>query len=160
MRKHLPLVLSALLLLASHAHLMFMLAPLDPDILAIQFAFSPQAYWWIIELWGASGLALYRAHFAWDNFHPFVYGAFGYLMIARTRWFDGRRLRRVAMLLLPVAGLFDLVENALQIFLLGQSHGVDSVLIPLSATCSLLKWGLIVMFAIVVGVRWVRQRQQ
>ncbi len=159
MRKHLILVLSALLVLASHAHLMRMLAPLDPGILALQFAFTPQAYWRIIDLWGASGLAIYRAHFAYDNFHPFFYGAFGYLLIARTRVFDASRLRCAALLALPLAGLFDLSENAAQIFLLGQPHGIESIMIPLSATCSLLKWGLVLGFAAMLSIQWMRQRQ-
>lgn len=154
MSNRLILNLSALLLLVSHAHLTVMLAPLDPGILAIQFAFTPQAYWHIIDLWGASGLGLYRAHFAFDNIHPFVYGAFGYLLIARTRLFDGSRLRRAAMLLLPIAGLFDLAENAAQIYLLGQAHGLDSIVIAVSATCSLIKWSLVVAFVIAVGLRW------
>lgn len=160
MSNRLLLVLSALLLLASQANLAWMVAPLQPSILALQFAFKPQAYWRIIDLWGASGLALYRAHFSFDAVHPFIYGAFGYLLITRTSLFDGSRLRSAGMLALPLAALLDLAENAAQLFLLGQAHGLDSIVIPISATCSLLKWGLVGAFVVVVGVRWGRRRRR
>ncbi len=159
MRKRLILILSAALLLVSHIHLTVMLAPLEPGILAIQFAFTPQAYWRVMDLWGSSGVALYRAHFAFDNFHPLIYGAFGYLLITGTTLFEGQRLRRVAMLVLPLAGLFDLVENAAQLFLLAQPLGIDSTVIPLSATCSAVKWALVVFYVLLVSAQFIRKKR-
>jgi hypothetical protein len=151
--------LSALLFVASQANLARILAPLDPGIFAIQFSFTPGAYWHVIDLWGASGLAIYRAHFPYDYPHLLIYGAFGFLLVSRTSLFAGVRppIYRTALLSLPAASLFDLAENLAQAFLLGQPPGVRSAVIPASATCSSLKWALASVFAALVAVQVARK---
>jgi hypothetical protein len=159
MRNRLIVSLSALLFLASQANLARILAPLEPGIFAIQFSFTPEAYWHIIDQWGASGLAIYRGHFLYDYPHLFIYGAFGFLLVSRTSLFAGAGplIYRTALLALPVASLFDLAENLAQAFLLGEPSGVHSAVIPASATCSLLKWALALVFATLVAVQIARK---
>ncbi len=159
MRDRLIVFISALLFIASQANLAVIVGSLHPNILALQLAFTPEAFWRVIELWGASGVALYRAHFQFDNVHPFIYGAFGFLLVSRTSFFSGVRplFHRAILLLLPIAGLFDLVENAAHIYLLGQPHGLNSVIIPVSATCSLIKWVLASLFAVVATIQVARK---
>jgi hypothetical protein len=42
------------------------LAPLEPGVLQLQFAFTPRAFGTVIHLWSGEDLARYRAHFPWD----------------------------------------------------------------------------------------------
>jgi hypothetical protein len=159
MRDRLIVFLSAALFVASQVNLAVIVAPLHPSILSLQLAFTPEAFWHVIELWGASGLALYQAHFQFDNVHPFIYGTFGFLLVSRTSLFSSARplVYRAILLLLPVAGLFDLVENTAHIYLLDKPRGFNSVIIPFSATCSLIKWVLASLFASVVTIQVARK---
>jgi hypothetical protein len=159
MRDRLAVTLSALLFVASQANLVVMLAPLHPSIFSLQLSFTPETFWNVIDIWGASGLAVYREHFKFDNVHPFIYGAFGFLLVSRTALFSGVQpwVYRVILLLLPVAGLFDLIENAAHIYLLRQPHGFQSVIVPFSGTCSLLKWVLASLFASLVTIQVSRK---
>jgi len=143
---------AAALFVASQLNIVLMLAPLEPSIFALQLAFTAASFWQIVDAWGDAGLALYRAHFVFDNLHPFIYGAFGYLLVSRSSLFAGRSpvICRTARLMLPVAAFFDLCENAAHIHLLAQAHGSGALLIALSASCALLKWVLALLFALVV----------
>jgi len=147
--------LATLAFALSQANLARLLAPLDPSIFALQLAFTPEAFWRVVDAWGPAGVAVYRAHFAFDNLHPFLYGAFGYLAVSRTRLFSrpAGRLYHGALLALPVAGLCDLIENAIHLWLLAHAHGTGGLLVPLSGTCSLLKWGLALFFTLALAGR-------
>ncbi|HQC81475.1 MAG TPA: hypothetical protein PLS67_13320 [Accumulibacter sp.] len=142
-----------------------LLASLHPSIFMLQLSFTAESFWHIIEQWGTPGVAIYRAHFVFDNIHPFIYGVFGYLMVAKTPLFAGMPpvVHRTALLTLPIAGLCDLLENAAHNYLLALPHGTDSPIIPLSAVCSSIKWGLATAFALAFIVRlaqwqWVRHK--
>ena len=60
-----------------------------------------------------------------DWIHPFIYGAFGVLLTTKTSLFAGVRTRayRMALLSLPAAGVFDLLENAGRLYLLSHGRG-------------------------------------
>ena len=66
-------------------------------------------------------------------------------------------LYRLIRLMLPVGALFDLAENATQLYLLSQPPGFHSPLIPVSAVCSVLKWVLVSLFALLVAVPVIRK---
>lgn len=150
-----PVALATLAFALSQANLARLLAPLDPSIFALQLAFTPEAFWRVIDAWGPAGVAVYRAHFTFDNLHPFLYGAFGFLAVSRTRLFSRPAgcLYHGALLALPVAGLCDLIENGLHLWLLAHAHGAGGLLVPLSGTCSLLKWGLALFFTLALAWR-------
>lgn len=153
-------LLSGLLFFASQTNLIWHLAPLRPSIFTLQLSFTAESFWQVIEQWGKPGITIYRAHFVFDNIHPFIYGVFGYLTIAKTPLFTGTPpvVRRLALLALPIAGLCDLLENAAHSHLLALPHGTDSPIIPLSAVCSSIKWGLATAFALAFFVRLAQRR--
>lgn len=155
----LVVLLITLLFVASQANLVLILAQLHPSIFSIQLSFTPEAFWRVIEQWGASGLAIYRSHFLFDNVHLFIYGAFGYLVVSKTSLFVSMKpvLYRLILLMLPVAALFDLAENAAQLYLLSQPPAFHSLLIPISAICSVFKWVLVSLFALLVAVQVIRK---
>ena len=149
------LVLAALAFALSQAYLIGLLHHLQPNLVELQLTFSPDRYWEILGLWGEAGRQTYRGHFAYDFMHIGIFSAFGYLLARRGGLFGPAEqvlARRVAMLL-PVAGLFDLGENLLQLMLLSGPMGADSIAIPLSALCSGAKWGLVGVFA------WIAARR-
>ncbi|MEN9481498.1 MAG: hypothetical protein RLZZ298_2893 [Pseudomonadota bacterium] len=155
----LVVLLITLLFVASQANLVLILTQLHPSIFSIQLSFTADAFWRVIEQWGASGLAIYRSHFLFDNVHLFIYGAFGYLVVSKTSLFVSMKpvLYRLIRLMLPVSALFDLAENAAQLYLLSQPPGFHSPLIPVSAVCSVLKWVLVSLFALLVAVPVIRK---
>lgn len=140
---------------ASQGHLVWMLAPLQPNVLALQFAFTPDAFWQVIAMWGDAGVALYRAHFPFDTVHAFIYGLFGAVVVSRTPLFDGchRAVRRGALLALPLAGISDLVENAVHFQLLNRPQMGGSLLVAAGACSSSLKWALVTAFAMALAIR-------
>lgn len=148
-------LLFGLLFLASQTNLILHLSPLRPSIFMLQLSFTADSFWHVIEQWGTPGVAIYRAHFVFDNIHPFIYGAFGYLIVASTPLFTSMHpvAYRLSLLVLPIAGLCDLLENVAHNHLLSLPHGADSPIIPLSALCSLIKWGLATAFALAFIVR-------
>lgn len=153
----LPL-LAGIAFVTSQANLVSILLPLQPSVFALQLAFTARDFWHVVELWGDAGLAIYRSHFVFDNLHPFIYGVFGYCLIARTSLFPRTHtvLRRLLLLALPIAGAFDLGENAGHLHLLSHQPGTADFLIPLAATCSAIKWSLACLFAVGVAIQVCR----
>lgn len=149
----LPLWAATLAFAVSQANLARLLAPLDPSLFALQLAFTPDAFWRVVDAWGPAGVAAYRAHFPYDFLHPFLYGVFGYLTATRTSLLPRRTpaLGRAARCALPVAGLCDLAENALHLHLLALVPGAGGGLVTLSGTYSLIKWSLAATFALALG---------
>lgn len=142
----------------SQAHLASMLLPLEPSVVLLQLAFTADRFWSILDAWGAAGVAVFRAHFAWDAAHPFLYGAMGWLMATRTPLFDAMSSswRPTLRWMLPVAAGCDLVENAIHWHLLGQPPGSGAALVAVSSTFSLIKWGLAAGFAVALAAGLLR----
>lgn len=155
----LPIWFAAVALVASQANLVSMVTSLHPTILALQLSFSAESFWHVIDMWGPAGVAIYRATFAYDNVHPFIFGAFGYLVVSRTTLFSNVRdsARRFFLFSLPAAGVFDLLENGAHLYLLAQPPGSGALIVPLSGTCSAIKWGLAVLFALALAARIFRR---
>lgn len=136
----------------SQANLGYVLGPLSPNIVAVQLTFDVQAFWQAMDAWGPEGMARLRATLLpWDMLHPFIYGAFGYLLVTHTHLFEIREpWRRGLAWELPVAGACDLLENFCELYLLSLPFGTASIAIPVSATFSLGKWGLAAGFSLLV----------
>lgn len=124
------------------------LAPLTPGVLAIQLAFTPQAFASIIHVWPPEHLNLYRAHLAADVLLLASYGAFGYLLATRSRVFAGspRFLRTLATWALPLAALFDAIENALHGWFTAEPRFGLDVLYAAAGAVSVTKWVLLLAF--------------
>lgn len=149
-----PATLLFVLFAISQGNLALILDPLSPNFFAMQFAFTTERYAEILLAWGPEGLARYRSHFAFDLFHPLLFGAFGWVAVRTSPLFEGLSPARERFLswLLPVAAGFDYIENSCQLKLLSVPPGTLDWLIPVSATCATIKWGLAAVF--VVSLLW------
>ena len=136
------------------------LAPLQPNIVALQLSFSPSAFGAIVHAWGDTSLARYRAHLPWDYLLLLNYGLFGWLLGARTAVFAPypMRARRVAAWLMPLASAFDAMENALHGWLTEAPRFGLELVYAASGTVSLLKWLLLMAFAMALAhALWLHQ---
>lgn len=135
------------------AGLAWMLAPLDPGVLTLQFAFTPQAFASVIHGWSPEQLALYRAHLPFDFILLGCYGAFGYLLAARSTLFVSWRpaARTAVRWILPAAAAFDAAENVLHAWLTAMPRFGMTLPYVASALCSTLKWALLCGFALAVA---------
>lgn len=136
------------------------LRPLQPGVLALQLAFTPQAFGEVVHAWPAAHLARYRQHLWIDFALLAAYASFGWLLASRTRLFAmlGPAWRRPARSALPLAALCDATENTLHLWLTEQPRfGLDPVY-ALSAGAALTKWLLLIGFAILVVVALTRHR--
>ncbi|MBU1722956.1 MAG: hypothetical protein KJ892_03765 [Gammaproteobacteria bacterium] len=143
--------LLALLLILSQTHLFVMLATLEPNILALQFAFTPDAFNWVLLQWGDAGMQTFRDHLPFDFVHVCLYAVCGYWWASRLPLFAGLQawLARFALWALPAAAVLDAAENVLELYLIGQPAGCrDAMLVALAASCASLKWLLIGAFAL------------
>lgn len=125
------------------------LAPLEPNILWLQFSFTESAFNGVLDQWQDDGTALYRSHFPADFVLLALYGAFGFL--------HGRQVaaaHRIGLPLatrltwaLPVAALADAAENGLHLLLSGHSPVATPVLYPVSGLAASVKWLAFLVFA-------------
>ncbi len=120
-------------------------AALDPPLLALQLAPTPEAFGGVLQRWQAPGIAVYRAHFALDFALLACYGLFGRLL-ARRGW--------VAWAL-PAAALCDAAENLLHLRLLARPEALDALVVAAAFGASVLKWLLILAFVagLLAGLR-------
>lgn len=151
---------SGLLTLALFAGLAWYLSPLEPGVVALQFAHTPAAFDEIVSQWSTQDLLRYRRHLPVDFLLLAAYGAFGYLLVSRTNVLDSSRptLRRLAMWCLPLAALCDAAENALHWWLTEVPRQGVPFLYAASAGISSGKWVLIVGFGFLVVCLRLRAR--
>lgn len=150
-------ITSLLLLAAEMAYLL----PLQPNILALQFTFTPQSFQAVLGAWQPDGVFRYRVHLPVDYGLLVCYGAFGYVLATRTLIFSGFSplARAWGRWLMPLAALSDAFENALHGYL--TSHGVVQsapVLYAAAGCSSLLKWALLALFLVSVVLALVKPR--
>lgn len=143
--------LSGVSALALFAGIAVYLAPLQPNVLALQLAFSPRVFAEVIHAWSADDLLRYRAHLPYDFLLLACYGAFGYLLIARTRLFAAQPiLRSCAMWLLPLAAACDATENAFHWWLTEVPRFGVAWAYGVSATFAAGKWLLLLAYGLAV----------
>lgn len=134
--------------LISQIHLGWIVHSLHPNILQVQLTFDAQRFWAIVDAWGPVGTAIYLSHFPWDWIHIVLYALLG-IAICRSNGLFSRIPdvpRRLWALVLPLAGLMDILENAAQLYLLAGASNGGGFVVPASALCSTLKWGLVLTF--------------
>lgn len=142
--------ISGLTALALFAGLAWYLAPLNPGALALQFAFMPRTFGEIVHFWPPADLARYRNHLPVDFLLLAAYAVFGYFVAQRAAVFRDRSslFRRVLGWLLPVAALFDALENTLHWWLTEAPRFGVPLAYTVAAGASALKWLLIVVFCV------------
>lgn len=140
----------ALILLVGLA---WFLEPLKPGVFALQLAFSPRAFGDIIHLWSVEKLAQYRIHLLVDFGLILAYAVFGYSLASQSRVFSGLTpsWTSFARWCLPVAGVFDVVENLLHWWLTEVPRFDVPLVYAVSASCSLTKWLLLAAFAFLIA---------
>ncbi len=153
--------LAALLLLVGLA---IFLAPLQPDVLALQMAFSPRAFGAVVHAWGDGGLARFRQHLPWDFALLGAYGCFGYLLTTRSALFQplsstAPSMNHWARWLMPAAALCDALENGLQAWLTAAPRFGVPGLYALAASAASAKWLLIVGFGAAAALALIRTRR-
>lgn len=161
-----PIVaLTTLAFIASQTHLIYLLMPLEPGVLALQLSFTREGFQAVLTQWGNDGLILFLRHFSYDFAHLLIYGAFGYALITHSdAWFGHVRWRRQLALALPLAAFCDLGENLLHLQLLGLSPSTETLLYPIAGVVASMKWGIIAAFTLAVtsialnGMRHRRSR--
>jgi hypothetical protein len=128
------------------------LAPLDPGVVVLQFAFTPQAFASIVHAWPPEHLQRYRTHLPIDFALLACYGVFGYTLASRTALFArySARGRRAVQWALPLAAGFDAMENVLQLWLTAVPRFGTALPYFVSATCSAFKWALLLAFGAAV----------
>ena len=156
------LYLTGLAALGLFAGIVWYLAPLKPNVIALQFAFTPKSFGEVVHFWSAEQLLRFRTHLLVDYALLFSYGAFGYLLASRTRAFDSlpSAFRQWAIWALPIAAGFDAAENVLHWWLTEVPRfGLHGVYL-LAASCASLKWllllayGVTLVFALARKERW------
>lgn len=132
------------------------LAPLEPGILALQFAYTPRAFGEIIHFWSAEQLQRFRMHLPTDSALLLCYGLFGYLLGTKTRLFGawGRVGRGWAIWALPLAAAFDGTENILHWWLTEMPRFGAPLQHLSAAVCATVKWGLLLAWGatVIVGL--------
>ena len=146
-------IASAVLLTGLGVYLM----PLQPSIVALQFAFSTEAFLAVLQAWKPAGVELFRSHLAVDGVLMLCYGAFGYLLAIRTAVF-GRMssdARHKLSLMMPVAACADAMENILHWLMTGNTAEAWLWLVPLASVCASVKFAGIFGFGAAV---WLARR--
>lgn len=154
------LVFSGIIFFFSQLIIILSLYPISFwDFLNLQLCFSRKYYLNVFALWQVHGIFdNYVRHLGFDFIHPFWYTAF--LTGALSRSLD--RLKAEAgfswLLLAPLAaGLFDVLENFLQIyFLQDPARHISQNLAEISSLFSTLKWFLVFFTVYLILINAVR----
>lgn len=129
------------------------LLPLQPNLVALQFTFTPAAFHAVLDAWGPQGVALFRSHLPVDGVLLLCYGMFGYQLATRSTVFHGfsaAAQRRLA-LVMPLAAFFDSVENLLHGYLTGPSTQAAAAVYGAAGVAVSLKFLLLLLFAVCCG---------
>ncbi len=123
--------------------------PATSEILNLQLASTPDAFRSIHSQWTADQQQAFADHFPLDFLFIAAYALSGYLW-AGSRLFAGlpAALVTLARWALPVAGVLDVGENVLEMYLLKQLADLPATVVMLAATCAALKWALTGVFAL------------
>jgi len=126
----------------------------SPGAVALQLAFSSQAFADILRHWGTEGVRAYqRSTLSIDYLFPIAYAlclssSIAWLSSGADSTEPGRGM--LLIFALPwAAALFDYAENTLHLILLRQTEQLSATLVLLASVAAAVKWGLI---AFCVGV--------
>jgi hypothetical protein len=121
----------------------------SPGVIALQLAFSEEAFHGIITQWGVEGVQAYRRSTLYiDSWFPLAYASLLSSVIAvltvRAGGTTGRfQLARFA--LPSIASLWDWVENTLHLILLRDPSHLSATLVLIASIAAAIKWDLIAL---------------
>lgn len=141
--------LSLLLALTLLAAINLLPMPAPGEVMSLQLAFTPDAFGSIHSQWTADQQQAFTNHFPLDFLFIAAYALSGYLW-AGSRLFASlpAALVTLARWALPLAGVLDVGENVLEMYLLKQLPDLPATVVMLAATCAALKWALTGVFAL------------
>jgi hypothetical protein len=133
------------------------------QMLDLMFGFSPEQAYTIISDYGAAGRSgAIKTTAVADSIYPFVYA--GLLALAISWFLNGIPLKSQKwqyLNLLPFAALvFDFIENAGIIIMLGSFPRQMDVVARIASAAGMLKWTMVVIsvLALVLVILWGRIR--
>lgn len=123
--------------------------PLEPNVVALQLAFTPKAFGEVVHAWPPELLARYRSSLPAGYALLAAYGAWGYFMATDSTLLRAlpAALRQGARWALPLAALSNAVENALHLWLTAAPRFGLPLPYAISASCAAAKWLLWFAFA-------------
>ncbi|MDE2416710.1 MAG: hypothetical protein KGN32_02800 [Burkholderiales bacterium] len=136
------------------------LAPLQPNLVALQLTFTPAAFAAVLAAWQPQGVALFRSHLPVDGLLLLSYAMFGYLLVGNSTVFarfSGAARWKLA-LVLPLAACADAAENLLHWWLTAPDASAAAWIYTLAGVCASLKWLCLLAFAAVVVWAWLQRR--
>ncbi len=136
---------------SAFAVLQWRLRGVEPSVLALQFAFDPDAVRGLALRWGESGIQSVRAHDVPDAVFACAYGLLGLLVardVASNRGWPG--MRRIAIWAAPFAAAADLLENALQRAMLADLGAISPATAAIAGTVSVAKWSAVIAWVCAV----------
>lgn len=121
------------------------------QVLLLQVSLSADSFGSIIKEWNhAALLSVYKKHFYLDFLHPIWYSLFLASFISKTFHLNNTNHKYNYLLLLPfVAGLLDIIENILHLYILSNLNDISKVVVLISGITSNIKW-LLVFISIVI----------
>ena len=137
------------------------LAPLQPNILALQFSFDQASFQSVLASWQPMGVMRYRVHLPIDFGLLICYGAFGYVVSRNTLVFFAFSPRAIRLLRwsMPTAALCDAIENSLHWHLTSGATHFDPMLYPIAGVSTVLKFALLGFFLLSFIAATVRPRR-
>lgn len=126
--------------------------PATSEILNLQLASTPDAFRSIHSQWTADQQQAFADHFPLDFLFIAAYALSGHLW-AGSGLFAGLPvvLLALARWALPVAGVLDVGENVLEMYLLKHLPDLPATIIMLAASCASLKWALTGVFVLLLA---------
>ena len=135
--------------------------PGTPGVVALQLAFSTEAFRNILIQWGTSGVQAYRVStLSVDSWFPIAYALLFASLIAVLTYQPDKAVSKSHLALfglLFVAMLLDWMENALHLILLRDPSHLSPSLVLIASLAAAIKWGIIA-FSILVVLYFFAQR--
>lgn len=137
---------------------------LDPvgigQVLALQTTLGVEDFRALVaDIYQRSVAEAYLAHYYYDYLHPLWYSTLLALLMAAGMNRAGVAAAANRWLLLPfVAGLLDLLENSLHIYMVVDTANIAAVPVMVGNGAALLKWALIAASLLAVLVLFGRHR--
>ena len=135
------------------------LGKLKPSLFWAQVTFTERQFRAVVEQWGPEGFARFRTHFALDYLFLASYGTFGFTL---GLWLQSQSTaapvyEAIAMWALPVAAVFDAIENMLhQRFAIAAPYSLPKIAFFAAGASSTTKWVLSLAFPLLAA--WVALR--
>lgn len=150
----LPTALTGCLTLILLTGIYLYLEPLEPGVLSLAFAFTPEQFYAVVDSWPARHLQRFINHLLFDVVLIVAYAAFGPLLATLTPFFKGfpGYLKSIMTWLLPVAAIFDLLENTLHWWLINNPSNAQLLHYQMAAYTSLTKQLLLFFYGFLLMI--------